>query len=101
KYKNDPLVRVFGDMGWFKRKDLMKPIADAAFKLKKGAVSEVIETKAGFHIIKVLDIQKSKGQSLEEAKSKIQRILYQEESEKRLDNWLENAKKQANVQIML
>ncbi|RTZ94139.1 MAG: hypothetical protein DSY91_00790 [Deltaproteobacteria bacterium] len=101
KYKNDPLVRVFGDMGWFKRKDLMKPIADAAFKLKKGAVSEVIETKAGFHIIKVLDIQKSKGQSLEEAKSKIRRILYQEESEKRLDNWLENAKKQANVQIML
>ena len=101
KYKNNPLVRGYNDMGWFKRKDLMKPIADVAFKLKKGAVSDVIETKLGFHIIKVLDIQETKGESFEDVKPKIERILYQKESERRLSEWLENAKKQANVQIML
>ncbi len=101
KYAKNPLVRGYADMGWFKRKDLMKPIADVAFKLKKGAVSDVIETKLGFHIIKVLGIQRTKGRKLEDVRPKIERILYQEESEKRLDRWLENAKKQANVQIML
>ena len=101
KYKNNPIVRGFEDMGWFKRKDLMKPIADAAFKLKKGAVSDVIETKLGYHIIKVLDIQQVKGLKFEDVKPKIERILYQKESERRLDEWIENAKKQANVQIML
>jgi len=101
KYKNNPIVRGFEDMGWFKRKDLMKPIADVAFKLKKGAVSDVIETKLGFHIIKVLDVQRVKGLKFEDVKPKIERILYQQESERRLDEWIENAKKQANVQIML
>ncbi len=101
EYKKNPLVRGFEDMGWFNRKDLMKQVADVAFKLKKGAVSDVIETKLGFHIIKVLDIQRVKGQSFEQVKPKIERILYKRESEKRLNQWLENAKKQANVQIML
>ena len=101
KYQSNALIRVSEDLGWFKRKDLMKPIADVAFKLKKGAVSDVIETKSGFHIIKVLDIKKSQGKRFEDVKAEIQRLLFKRESEKRLDQWLKNAKKQANIQIML
>ncbi len=101
EYKTNPLVHVSEDLGWFKRKDLMKPISEIAFKLKKGAVSEIIETKSGFHIIKVLDIQKTKAKKLEEAKAEIQRILYRNESEKRLNKWLEEAKKKASIEILL
>lgn len=101
EYAHNPLVQATGDLGWFKRRDLMKPIADTAFKLKKGAISEVIETKSGFHIIKVLDIVREKPQSFQDVKDKIQRILYQKELEKRLDQWLKQARENANVQIML
>ncbi len=101
EYSNNPLVQASGDLGWFKRKDLMKPIADTAFKLKKGAVSDVIETKSGFHIIKVLDIEREKAHDFRDAKARIQRILYQKESEKRLDEWLKNARKKASIEIML
>ena len=76
KYKDNPQVKVFEDMGWYKRKDLVKPIADVAFKLKKGAVSEVIETKLGFHIIKVLNIQRAKGKDFKDVKAKIEDILF-------------------------
>jgi len=100
-YAKNPLVRISGDLGWFKRQDLMKPIADAAFKLKKGAISEVIDTKSGFHIIKVLDIVREKSKNFQEVKDKIQKLLYQQESEKRLDEWLKKAREKANVQIML
>jgi peptidyl-prolyl cis-trans isomerase SurA len=44
-----------GETGYATRGELAKPYADAAWSLKEGAVSKIVETEFGFHIIQLID----------------------------------------------
>ncbi|HPD95261.1 MAG: peptidylprolyl isomerase [Bacteroidales bacterium] len=44
-----------GELGFRSRDELVKPFADAAFNLKEGQVSQIVETEYGFHIIQMIE----------------------------------------------
>ncbi|MDE1827965.1 MAG: peptidyl-prolyl cis-trans isomerase [Candidatus Micrarchaeota archaeon] len=52
QYSIDGSRRRGGDLGEFGRGMMVKPFEDAAFKLEKGGISEIVKTQFGYHIIK-------------------------------------------------
>jgi peptidyl-prolyl cis-trans isomerase SurA len=53
-----------GNLGYFTAFQMIMPFEDAAYTLKKGAISKPVRTPYGYHIIKVTDIRPSKGRIL-------------------------------------
>ncbi len=62
---DDPSVKINGgDLGYFTVFQMIMPFEDAAYNLKKGAISQPVRTPYGYHIIKVVDKRPSKGKIL-------------------------------------
>jgi peptidyl-prolyl cis-trans isomerase SurA len=55
-YSEDPgSAKKGGELGMFKRGDMRLEFEAAAFKLKPGEVSDIVETEDGFHIIQMIE----------------------------------------------
>jgi len=72
-----------GDLDFFVRGAMVKPFEDAAFALKKGELSGVVESDFGYHIIKLTDIKASKQRSFEEMKPELEADLKKQQAQKK------------------
>lgn len=88
-----------GDLGYFRRGDMVKNFEEAAFSLAPGELSTVVETQFGLHLIKVLDREMETPLSLEEATPKIREFLKEEARAKRLEEWVSELRAAATITL--
>lgn len=68
-----------GDLGFFKRGEMVKPFEETAFGLKPGVVSDPVRTDFGYHLIKVEEMQEAGYEPVEAVRTELRTRLAREE----------------------
>jgi len=87
-----------GDLGAFPRGKMVPAFEEAAFALKVGEVSGVVETQFGYHIIKLTDRQEASTDKFEDVKPKIVQFLKQEKLQKIVAEHVEALRSKAKIE---
>lgn len=69
-----------GELGWLDRGMTVKEFDEALFKLKKGEISQPIQTKFGYHLIQLEDYQGAHKSTFSEVRSKVEKQYRQEKA---------------------
>lgn len=96
---NGPTAQQGGDLGYFKRGMLAKEIEDKTFSLKPGQNTDVIQTKQGFLILKVLDHTQAGVPPFEKIEGQIQEQLYMRRIQPELRKYLTKLREDAYIDI--
>lgn len=78
-----------GDLDFFARGAMVKPFEDAAFAMKKGEISDLVESDFGYHIIKLTDIKAPKQRSFEELRPSIESDLKTQQAQRKFAEFAE------------
>jgi peptidyl-prolyl cis-trans isomerase C len=90
-----------GDLDFFEKGQMVGPFDQAAFSLKPGETSDLVETQFGYHIIKVTDKQAARTVPLAEVREQIQQFLDNQSRQTATEAFVEALKAKGKVEILI
>jgi peptidyl-prolyl cis-trans isomerase C len=97
-FSQDASAAQGGDLGTIPRGRMPKALDDAAFSLKPGEVSNVVETEVGFHLIKVHEKKPEQVVPFKDVEEKIRQHLSNQKLTQRVNEYLNEVKKTAKIE---
>jgi peptidyl-prolyl cis-trans isomerase SurA len=101
QYSDDPSGKYGGDVGYVKKEELIPEIREAIKDLREGSYARTIQSRYGFHILKLVNRKKGDIIPFEKAKEEIKRRLIMEESEKRYKDFIDKLKRSSYIEVKL
>ncbi|HNT58146.1 MAG TPA: peptidylprolyl isomerase [Syntrophales bacterium] len=96
-----PAAAAGGDLGFVEKGVMLPEVDRAAFSMGRGETSDVIETRVGFHIIQVLDRRGAGLKPVEEVREEIREKIGGVKMETKFEEWLEDQRKKAHIDVRL
>jgi peptidyl-prolyl cis-trans isomerase C len=90
-----------GDLGFFQQGQMVGAFERAAFALKPGEVSDIVETPFGFHIIKMAEKQSARTVPIEEVKPQIEQFLQNQQRQQKTQAFIESLKSKGKVEVLI
>lgn len=90
-----------GDLDFFSKGVMEEPFETAAFALKDGELSGVVETSHGFHVIKTTEHKAAVTPTLEEKKEEIKQTLSDQQISTLSESWIQEKRTAASVETFL
>ncbi len=87
-----------GDLGWFRRGQMVPAFEQAAFALKEGQTSKPVRSPFGYHIIRIVERRHVDPNSFEANKERIQQMLLNAEIQEQIPRWIAGLKAKATIE---
>ena len=101
EYSEDISATIGGDVGFVVKGQMVPEFEEAAYRLKEGEISDVVETEYGYHIIKAEETQKGRTLPFKEVEKKIKNILLNRREKSAYKNWMRELRGSAFIEISL
>lgn len=99
-HSDDPAAKKDGgDLGTFKRGEMLADLEQALLPLKPGEVGELVFTPSGLHIVKLEERSSGKTKPFEKVKAEIEEQLYRTRQDQRFSQWLKDLRAKASIEI--
>lgn len=100
QYSDDPAAQQDGgDLGMFKKGEMLAELENALEPLKPGEVGELVATPSGLHIVKLDERSRGKLKPFETVKDDIRELLYRQMQDERFKNWMGELRAKASIII--
>ena len=87
-----------GDLGFFPRGQMVGEFEEVAFALDVGQISDVVETKFGFHIITVTDKKAASTVPFDQSKADITAFLDNQKEQQAVASYIDSLRSIATIQ---
>lgn len=88
-----------GELGTFSKGQMVPPFEEAAFALNPGDISDVVETRFGYHLIKVADKQDEGVQTLEDVRERLADYLTNQKKQGKVMAYIEELREDADITL--
>jgi len=90
-----------GDLGFFPRGSMVPPFEAAAFALEPGQISEVVESRFGYHVIRMTERRAAQPVPIEQVRGRLEQVLQQRQRQERVDSFLEGRKAEGKIEVLI